>query len=106
MNKEALLKQAAEKMLQLHQENKEHIKRAHALKLIYKQAELGCGDVPQDYRELQEKIATLLNQDLDVVEKALELTGGNLNLGELDSTTDLAPRNADESFQAAILGDL
>ena len=97
-------KLAAQKMLQLDSKLKEHEKRAYALKLIYKQAEMGYGEVPRSYSELQQKIASLLNQDLKVVEKALELTGGNMKLGELDRTSDpSAPKNADETFQASIL---
>lgn len=76
---------AAEKMLQLDSELEWHKKQAHALALIYKQSELGYGEVPASYNELQEKIASLINQgDLNVLEKALELTGGNIKLGELD----------------------
>jgi hypothetical protein len=90
-------------MLQLHSENKEHVKRAHALRLIFKQAELGFGDVPRSYRELQEKVASLLTQDLVIVEKALELTGGNMKLGELDRTDLSASPDATEQFQAAIM---
>lgn len=105
MDKQALYKQAAKKMLQLNDENKGHRKRAHALKLLYKQAELGYGEVPHTFSELEEKLASLMNQDLEVVEKALELTGGNIKLGELDrnSNDPKAPMNADEQFQATIL---
>ncbi|NDC22585.1 MAG: hypothetical protein EBZ49_00420 [Proteobacteria bacterium] len=101
-----LRKLAAEKMLQLHKTNKEHEKRAHALRLIYKQAELGFGEVPRSYRELQEKVASLLNQDLNVVEKALELTGGNMKLGELAQQDFSVSADATEQFQAAIIGEL
>lgn len=105
MNK-GLRKLAAEKMLQLHAANKEHIKRAHALRLIYKQAELGYGDVPRTHSELQEKVAALLNQNLEIVEKALELTGGNLKLGELGSLDrTLGSGSAEDNFTASILND-
>lgn len=101
-----ILKLAAEKMIQLNNENKGHQKRAHALRLIYKQAELGYGEIPRSYNELQEKVAALVNQDLDVLEKALELTGGNIKLGELD-TPDLrlGGGKAEDVFKASILGD-
>lgn len=100
-----LLKKAADKMLQLNDELKGHEKRAHALRLIYKQAELGYGEVPRSYSELSEKIASLINQDLQVLEKALELTGGNVKLGELSGTTEPMQYNASEQFQAAILDE-
>lgn len=105
MNKE-LRKLAATKMLQLHAANKEHEKRAHALRLIYKQAELGYGDIPRTHGELQEKVASLLNQNLEIVEKALELTGGNLKLGELGSLDrSQGGGSAEDNFAASILND-
>jgi|WetSurSiteA1Bulk_404760.scaffolds.fasta_scaffold244517_1 hypothetical protein len=100
-----MLKQAAAKMLQLHKENKEHEKRAHALRLIYKQAELGCGEVPRTHKDLQEKIASLLNEDLTVYEKAIELSGGYVKIGELGTSDPSISRNAEEQFQASILGE-
>lgn len=101
-----LKKIAAQKLLQLHTSNKEHEKRAHALRLIYKQAEMGYGDIPRSFDELQEKVASLVNQDLKVLEKALELTGGNIKLGELASgDSKLGNGSATEVFQASILGD-
>lgn len=98
-----LLKQASEKMLILNDQNKKHEKRAHALRLLYRQAELGYGQVPQDYSELEEKIASLLNQDLMVLEKALELSGGRMMLGELEGSTGPNPHNASEVFLDSIL---
>ena len=41
-------KEAAQKMLQLHGENKKHIKQAQALKLLFKQAEMGLQVVRQN----------------------------------------------------------
>lgn len=99
-----MLKQAAQKMRQLDTAVKTHEKRAHALRLLYKQAELGYGEVPRSYDELQTKIASLLNQDLQVLEKALELTGGNVKLGELDrNSIDPSMHSALEMFQATII---
>lgn len=92
-------------MLQLNGENKEHRKRAHAIRLLYKQSEMGYGHVPQTYKELEEKLASLMGQDLNVVEKALELTGGNLRMGELASAIEPSSYNASEKFQVDILGD-
>ena len=90
-------------MRQLHESNKSHEKRAHALRLIYKQAELGCEELPQTHKDLEEKIASLLNQDLVVVEKALEMFGGDVKLGEMGSTDYSIVRNAEEAFQASVL---
>lgn len=94
----------ASTMLSLHSENKEHTKRAHATRLLFKKAEMGLEQVPQNFGELEEKLASLMTQDLIVVEKALELAGGHLKLGELDSVV-ANPLGATEKFQAAILGD-
>lgn len=99
-----LREKVASTMLRLDSEVKGHTKRAHALRLLYKQAELGVGHVPQSYGELEEKLASLLNQDLVVYEKALELAGGSIKLGEL-SSSDMKNLNALEQFQAAVLGD-
>lgn len=111
-DKKGLLKQAANKMLELHGNlkklasvNEGYEKRAQAIKLIYKQAELGYGEIPQTHRELQEKIASLLNRDLSIVEKALEITGGKLDMAELGNTDFSIGGNAEEDFQASILGD-
>lgn len=104
-DKKQLYKIAAQKLIQLDKSNKDHEKRAQALKLLYKQAELGYGELPRSYGELQEKIASLCKQDLNVVEKALELTGGNIKLGEL-SGDDSVSMDATKMFQASILGEL
>lgn len=104
MNQE-LAEKAASAMRHLHEENKGHKKRAHAMKLIYKQAELGFSHLPQTLDELETKIASLINQDLAVVEKALELTSGSVKLGELDTYDPKAGMTATEQFRAALFGD-
>lgn len=104
MSKE-LYKQAAQKMLQLFDENKKHEKQAHALQLIYKQVEMGFGELPRSYNELQEKVASLCTQDLNVVEKALELSGGNLDFGRL-AVSDPTEFNSTQQFMADIMGNL
>lgn len=100
-----LREKVASAMLHLHDRNREHEKRAHALKVLFKQAELGYVRMPQSYGELEEKLASLVNQDLLVLEKALELAGGNEKLGELGSVDLKSSRSPAEQFQAAILGD-
>lgn len=104
MNQE-LRDKVASTMLGLHAQNKEHTKRAQALRLLYKQAELGIEQIPQTFDELETKLASLITQDLAVVEKALELTAGQFKLGELDDNRDLNTFNASEQFQAQILSD-
>jgi hypothetical protein len=100
-----LREKVASVMLSLHERNKEHEKRAHALKLLYKQAELGYAQLPQTHRELEEKLASLVLEDLVVLEKALELAGGNIKLGELGRSDPKAEMRPAEKFQAVILGE-
>lgn len=104
MQDHGMREKVASTMLRLHEENRGHTKRAHATRLFFKKAELGLERIPHTYRELEEKIASLETQDLVVLEKALELTGGHFKLGELD-TSRTTGVNATEKFQAAILGD-
>jgi len=99
-----LREKVASAMLQLHGENKEHKKRAHATRLLFKQAELGLGEVPQSYSEFEEKLASLINQDLEVFEKALELGSDLTKIGDL-GVPEASGLNSEEKFQAAVLGD-
>lgn len=105
MKDQQLREKVASVMLSLHERNKEHEKRAHALKILYKQAELGHAPLPQTHSELETKLAALVNEDLVVLDKALELAGGNIKLGELDHIDLKAGMNPAEKFQATILGD-
>ena len=97
-----LREKVASTMLRLHEANKEHEKRAQAAKLIYKQAELGMAALPQTYGEFETKIASLVSQDMAVLEKALELTAGNLDLGELSGGDPT--QSAASTFQSDVLG--
>ena len=105
MQDKQLREKVASVMLSLHERNKEHEKRAHALKLLYKQAELGFTQLPQTHSELETKLASLVTEDLVVLEKALELAGGNIKLGELGRMDFKASLGPAEKFQAVILGD-
>lgn len=105
----ALREKIASKMLQLHasnkdlcEQNKEHEKRAQASRILFRQAELGMTTVPNSYGEFEQKIASLVNQNLDVLEKALELTAGNEKFGELN-TPDPYSFDAAATFQADVL---
>lgn len=100
-----LREKVASTMLRLDEENRGHMKRAHALRLLYKKAEMGVEPLPQTFSELEEKLATLAKEDLTVLERALELTGGSLKLGGLDRHPDPSAMDASEQFRAAILGD-
>lgn len=115
MDKEALKKKlddqnlrekVASAMVHLLNENKGHKKRAQAVEMLYKQAELGHAEVPRSYSEFTEKVASLMSQDLQVLDKALELLGGNEKLGSVDSAVDVnGPQTSSEKFQSDILSD-
>lgn len=99
-----LREKVASAMVSLHKENEGHKKRAHATRLLYKQVEHGSEVLPHTYSEFEEKIASLMEQDLLVLERALELIGGSEKLGELGSSADpTAAQTPSEKFQADIL---
>lgn len=95
----------ASTMLRLHRQNKEHEKQAQALKLIYKQAELGLEAIPQSFEELQDKIASIMGQDMATLEKALELTAGGHSFGVLASGEPVSSPNAQATFQRDVLSE-
>ena len=106
MKDQELRKQAAAKMLQLHEENKQHEKRAWAIRLIYKQAESGIFPVPRTFSELQEKVASLMKEDLNVMEKAMEMSQSVTfqKMGSLDSDdTSSGEMTAEIQFRASIV---
>jgi len=100
-----LREKVASVMLSLHEKNKGHEKRAHAERLLFKQVEMGLMQSPQSHSELETKLAALVTEDLVVLEKALELTGGNVKLGELSLADPSAAVSPVEKFQATILGN-
>ena len=105
MQNKQLREKAASVMLQLHESNKGHEKRAHALKLLFKQVELGYAQWPQTHSELETKLASLVTEDLVVLEKALEFAGGNIKLGSLGGEDPKASMGPEQKFRAVILGD-
>lgn len=99
----ALREKVASTMLQLKSNNEEHEKRAQAVKFLYKKAEMGLEALPPTYEDFQRKIASLARQDLAVLEKALELTAGDVKLGELTGNDPNAD-DAAATFQADVFG--
>jgi hypothetical protein len=59
--------------------------------------------MPHTYEAFQEKVASLMRQDLAVLEKALELTAGDAKLGSL-MDSDRHQRDAAATFQSEVLG--
>lgn len=100
-----LREKVASVMLQLHKKNREHEKRAHAERVFWKQVERGIEQPPESYSELQSKLASLVTEDLNVLEKAVELAGGTMKLGELDGSSRDAEQglSPSEKFQADLL---
>lgn len=89
-----VLKKDLEKTAAALRQVKKHKERTHELEKtaeIAKRAQqlafslVEKGRIPpfKNYEEFQEKVASLRDQDLDVVEKALEFDTGSLNLGEV-----------------------
>lgn len=87
-----LLKQEHEHRLRLEDEIKGLEKTANdlglekrAMKLAFREVELGFSDPYLRYEDLMEKVATLMKEDLDVLEKALErgYGSGSRKAGEL-----------------------
>ena len=105
IDRNEVLQKAASTMVNLYEENKGHKKRAQAIRILYKKAEVGQEEFPRSFSELEEKVASLLHEDLIVLERALELIGGNEKLGEIGSQADPKGfRTSSEKFQADILG--
>ena len=106
LDDDTLREKVASTMVHLFNENKDHKKRAQAVQMLYKQAELGHGEIPRSYSDFDEKVAALMSQDLQVLDKALELIGGNEKLGAVDTSFDPnGPQTPSEKFQSDILGN-
>jgi len=80
----------------------EHSKKEKATQLLFKQASLGICEMPSSYGELQEKIASLCTENLEVLEKALEFHTGDAGLGKLASDDAQAvPATPEKEFAHA-----
>jgi hypothetical protein len=81
----------------------EHSRKERATQLLFKQASLGLCEMPSSYGELQEKIASLCTEDLDVIEKALEFHAGDTGLGKLASEdSQTGPVTPEKEFANAV----
>ena len=108
---EADLKKTASMLSHLHSRNKQLEKKAHATKLLYKQAELGQIIFPKTHEEFEVKVAELMHKDLNVVEEAIKMAAASEELnntfgGSLTSQATGAPSgNAQQAFQRSIIGE-
>ena len=67
-----LLKKEHTERLRLEKVAADFEKRGRAEKIAFREVEAGVSEPFKNYEEYQQKIATLLNEELDVVEKALD----------------------------------
>lgn len=95
----AVLKRVNEEKLRLEKEAGDLKLEKRAMQIAFREVELGIAEPFRSYQDLQEKIASLSNEDLDVVEKALERGYGNSgNIGTLDTETKGSNRNVFEKW--------
>jgi len=81
-----LLKKEHELRLEFEKKAQDLELEKRAMKLAFKEVELGYSNPFQNYEAFHKKIASLMNDDLDVLEKALDRGySGSFNSGELDS---------------------
>ena len=79
-----LLKTEHEERLRLEKVAADNERERRAQKLAYREVELGITEPFKSHSEFHEKVASLMTDDLDVVEKALERGyTGSRNAGEL-----------------------
>ena len=93
----------ASTMLRLHESNKEHEKRAQAIRILFKKSESGVEAMPQSYSEFETKLASIMGQDMAILERAMELTSGNTDMGSLEEDTQVK-QSAEVTFQSECLG--
>lgn len=68
-----------------------------AQKLAYREVELGITEPYKSHAEFQEKVAGLLTEDLDVLEKAIERGyAGSRSVGELDGGSPAPRKGSDD----------
>jgi len=81
-NKDDLLKEAADALEQAQ-------RRSDAVKLAFSMVERGKIPAFENYDQFEEKVASLMQKDLRVVQEALELDVDMPNFGKVASTTDV-----------------
>lgn len=97
-NKDALLKEAAD-LLDVAQ------RRDDAVKLAFSMVEKGKIPPFENYSSFQEKVASLLDKDLRVVEQALELDADSPSLGIGKVAADGASQDATDAFYHRLADD-
>lgn len=89
-----LLKREHEERLRLEKVAGDLQLEKRAMQIAFREVELGISEPFRSYEALLEKVATLLKEDLDVVEKALERGYGSAGrIGTLAEETSKPGRN-------------
>ena len=79
-----ILKQEHEERLRLEKVASDYARKERAEKIAFREVELGICEPYKSHLEFQEKVASLLGEDLSVVEKAMERGyNGSRQTGEL-----------------------
>lgn len=96
----AILKRVNEEKLRLEKEASAYGLEKRAMQVAFKEVELGISEPFRSYKELLEKVAGLMKEDLDVIEKALERGYGSLgSVGTLADET----KNGKNQFERWVL---
>lgn len=96
-NKDLLLKEAADAL-------DSASRRDEAIKLAFNMIKRGKISPFDDYDEFQEKVASLMEQDIRVLEAALEMDVDMHDFGKVASSGG-QPQNAEQAFMHALADD-
>lgn len=94
-----VLKRVNEEKLRLEKEAKDYGLEKRAMKIAFREVELGISEPFRSYQDLLNKVASLVKDDLDVVEKALERGyGSSSSIGTLVDEGQTTKANAFERW--------
>jgi hypothetical protein len=94
-----VLKKVNEEKLRLQKEAAVYNLEKRAMQIAFREVEMGITQPFSSMKDLMEKVAGLMKEDLDVVEKALERGYGNVNnIGTLVEGVVGKSRNAFEEW--------
>ena len=83
-----MLKAEHARRLELEKEASVLVLEKRAAKVAFREVELGISEPFKNFEEFQQKVASLMQDDLDVVEKALDRGySGSRRLGDLENST-------------------
>jgi hypothetical protein len=107
-----MIKKAGEMLQKVSGENQELLTKAaeatlekRAQKIAFREVELGLGEPFKSFQDFQEKVAGLMKEDLDVVEKALD-RGYSASRKTGDLTTESTVKGKNVFDQFVLTGEL